>query len=93
MNANEIKEGLTDEEIAILEQINVDDNPMVRSCKDECLYIKREIAQLHEMGMPDAADSKYDHLHDAEARTAEVIMQAQLEAYKRLRTEAILSRV
>lgn len=89
----EVQDGLSADDYSVIEQINVEDNPAVRSCKDECLYIKREIAQLHEMGMHDAADSKYDHLHDAEARTAEVILQAQLEEYNRLRAEATQNNV
>lgn len=84
----EVQDGLSADDYAVIEQINVEDNPAVRSCKDECLYIKREIEQLNSMGMYDAADSKYDHLHDAEARTAEVILQAQVEEYKRLKAEA-----
>lgn len=89
----EIQGGLSADDYAVIEQINVEDNPMVRRCKDECLYIKREIEQLHAMGMHDAADSKYDHLHDAEARTSEVILQAQVEEYKRLKAEAAQNNV
>ena len=89
----EVQDGLSADDYSVIEPINVEDNPADRSCKDECLYIKREIAQLHEMGMHDAADSKYDHLHDAEARTAEVILQAQLEEYNRLRAESAQNNV